>query len=188
MMSSYSKVSTTTVVLLALLVSTEGFSLTPPTSSISCRTSSSSAVARQRQSPLYYSIADDEDDDDEDDEDDDDDDEVMDADSLGDWRTFRRNLASQTLSTTGAASQLEEFGGVVPKTKSVSKANEELLQKQNEKLAKEYMSGVWAHETSTVRTMYKEGCAFLDLLFVLGGMLNLMFVPSPHKISCIFFL
>jgi hypothetical protein len=187
MMSSYSKVSTTTVVLLALLVSTEGFSLTPPTSSISCRTSSSSAVARQRQSPLYYSIADDEDDDDEDDEDDDDD-EVMDADSLGDWRTFRRNLASQTLSTTGAASQLEEFGGVVPKTKSVSKANEELLQKQNEKLAKEYMSGVWAHETSTVRTMYKEGCAFLDLLFVLGGMLNLMFVPSPHKISCIFFL
>jgi hypothetical protein len=155
MMSSYIKLSTTTLVLLALLVSTEGFSLTPQTTSISCRISSSSSavVSRQRQSPLYYSIYDDDEDDDEDDDDDDDEDEddVIDADSLGDWRTFRRNLASPTL-PNGAASQFEEFGAAVPKTKSVSKANEDLLQTQNEQLAKEYLSGVWAHETSTVRT------------------------------------
>jgi hypothetical protein len=146
---SSSKLSTTTLVLLALLVSTEGFSLTPQRTStpISSRISSS-AVSRKRQSPLYYSLQEDEDDEDDDDEEEDD---VMDVDSLGDWRTFRRNLVS-TAAPMGAASQLEEFGAVVPKSKSVSKANELLLQSQNEALAEEYISGVWAHETSTVRT------------------------------------
>ena len=166
-MSSYSnsKLSTTALVLLALLASTEGFSLTPQTSSrISCRTSSS-AVLRQRQSPLYYSTFDG--DEDEEDEDDDDDDEIIDADSLGDWRTFRRNLASAP--TEGAASQLEEFGASVPKTKSVSKANEKLLRSQNEKLAEEYISGVWAHETSTVRTCSSRNavCCNVGLFIIL---------------------
>jgi hypothetical protein len=125
----------------------------------------------------YY--ADDEEDEDEDD-DDDDDDILLDADSLGDWRAFRRNLASSlnndslTTSTTSTTESstitssptafLPDMNNsksnnsnnnikkAVPKTvRSISKENQELVLTQNEKLHKEYMSDVWAHETATVR-------------------------------------
>jgi hypothetical protein len=129
---------------------------------------------------LHYGAADyyaDEEDDDEDD-DDDDDDILLDADSLGDWRAFRRNLASSlnndslTTSTTGSSTSassptafLPDMNNksnndnnnnnvkkALPKTvRSISKENQELVLSQNEQLGKEYMSDVWAHETATVR-------------------------------------
>jgi hypothetical protein len=65
----------------------------------------------------------------------DEDDEYIDSDSLGDWKAFRRNLATPP----------------AEEVKSVSKENEELLKTQSQDLAQEYVSGVWAHTTSTVR-------------------------------------
>jgi hypothetical protein len=59
----------------------------------------------------------------------------IDVDSLGDWRVFRRNLAGLTTQESGSPGCTE---------------NEQVLRKQNEALANEYHSGVWAHETSTV--------------------------------------
>lgn len=55
-------------------------------------------------------------------------------DELSDWRAFRSKLAA----TTSGKSR----------PKSVSKKNEALLKEQNEILAKEYTSGVWAHSTA----------------------------------------
>jgi hypothetical protein len=57
----------------------------------------------------------------------------IDVDSLGDWRVFRRNLAGLTTQESPGCTE-----------------NERVLRKQNEALANEYHSGVWAHETSTV--------------------------------------
>lgn len=90
---------------------------------------------------MLYNDFDDQGEDDE--EEDDDEDDLIDADSLGDWRAFRRNLAGSTESS--------EESGTVDKSpkKSVSKENEALLQLQNEELAEEYRTGVWAHEIST---------------------------------------
>lgn len=79
----------------------------------------------------FYSIYDDQDDED---DSDDDEDDLIDVDSLGDWRAFRRNLATA------------EEG---PR-KSVSKENEAVLKSQSEDLAAEYASGIWAHTTATV--------------------------------------
>jgi putative transcriptional regulator len=73
-------------------------------------------------------------------EDDDDDDEEIDADSLGDWRAFRRNLAGRM---TNAAD--EEPTSVANK---ISTENEKVLRTQNQVLANEYKTGAWAHETS----------------------------------------
>jgi hypothetical protein len=133
---------------------------------------------------LHYGAADyysDDDEDEEDEDDDDDDDILLDADSLGDWRAFRRNLASSlnkdslttsTTSTTGSSTSTSSptaflpdmnnnksnnnsnnnIKKAVPKTvRSISKENQELVLTQNEKLHKEYTSDVWAHETATVR-------------------------------------
>lgn len=80
---------------------------------------------------------------DNDDEVDDDDDDFIDTDSLGDWRDFRRNLAFDAEETSPQKSSKV-------KTKSVSKENEDLLLSQNKELGEEYISDVWAHETSTV--------------------------------------
>jgi hypothetical protein len=93
----------------------------------------------------------DEDEDDEDDDDEEDDDEYIDSAALGDWRTFRRNLATSAVSDNN-----DESTSKKSRKKSVSKGNEELLLSQNEKLAKEYMTGVWAHETSTVSTVHSQ--------------------------------
>lgn len=105
----------------------------------------------------------------ENDDDDDDDDDYIDTESLGDWRTFRRSLAmdgttslssdsggdiggmGNTKTTTTKKQQQQQQtrkGGTI---RSVSKDNEEVLFSQNKQLAEEYMNGVWAHETSTVR-------------------------------------
>jgi hypothetical protein len=102
-----------------------------------------------------------------------DDDEAIDPNSLGDWRTFRMNLAnSDTLlssastgtetsidgieietpeATTIASTTLSAPSSSLPKSrrpKSVSEANEQLLTTQNSILAKEYLTGVWAHESA----------------------------------------
>ncbi|KAL3756258.1 hypothetical protein ACHAWU_007209 [Discostella pseudostelligera] len=102
-----------------------------------------------------------------------DDDESIDPNSLGDWRTFRMNLAnSDTLlssastgtevsidgieietpeATTIASTTLSSPSSSLPKSrrpKSVSEANEQLLTTQNSALAKEYLTGVWAHESA----------------------------------------
>ena len=61
----------------------------------------------------------------------------MKEDELSDWREFRSKL----MATTSGESR----------PKSVSKKNEALLKEQNDVLAKEYASGVWAHTTPEVR-------------------------------------
>ena len=66
------------------------------------------------------------------------DDEEIDDSSLGDWRKFRASLIDGGL--PGSTEQKEK-----PSKKSVAEKNEELLAQQNEKLAEEYRSGVWAH-------------------------------------------
>lgn len=83
-----------------------------------------------------------------DDEDDDEEDEI-DADSLGDWRDFRRNLA---------AGMSDNDSTITTSNKRGSAENEKVLRSQNEVLANEYKMGVWAHETSTVR------CRRMELL------------------------
>jgi hypothetical protein len=90
---------------------------------------------------LKYSLFEDDDDDQDEDEDD-----FIDTDALGDWRTFRRNLAMDENEESSTADE----SNVSKKTKSVSKENEEILLGQNEELAREYIAGVWAHEVSTV--------------------------------------
>jgi len=102
-------------------------------------------------------LADDgDDDDDNDDNDDDYDDDI----ELGDWRAFRMNLAETGIKTpeemkaasdevpTSSKKDKLETTNTSKRPKSVSKRNEELLQNQNEKLAEEYLKGVWAHEVA----------------------------------------
>ena len=80
-------------------------------------------------------------DDDDDEEDDDDDEGELDS-SLGDWRKFRA-----TLIDGGLPGEQSSVGGqeVKKERKAVAEKNEALLAQQNEKLAEEYKSGVWAH-------------------------------------------
>ena len=93
-------------------------------------------------------------DDEEDDDDDEDDEGMIDPDSLGDWRDFRRSLAQREASFR----EKEEEGDddevdrkrVKTKPTSVSNENEEVLSSQNKELAEEYKKGVWAHEVATV--------------------------------------
>jgi hypothetical protein len=89
---------------------------------------------------------DDEDDEDDEDDDDDDDDDEIDPDSLGDWRTFRRNLAADP------ASEKENEEATTAAAPREERPNEKVLQSQSEELALEYSKGVWAHCTSTVCT------------------------------------
>ncbi|EJK45752.1 hypothetical protein THAOC_35617 [Thalassiosira oceanica] len=84
------------------------------------------------------------------------DDDEIDPSSLGDWRQFRMNL-SQGASSTSSEAAIDgiDLGGaketkVKERPRSVSAKNEELLKKQNSKLAEEYMNGVWAHESALV--------------------------------------
>ena len=70
--------------------------------------------------------------------------EYIDTDGLGDWRAFRLNLAE-----SGVASASTTRTKTVPK--SISKENEEILRSQSQELADEFSTGVWAHETFTVR-------------------------------------
>eukprot|EP00573_Skeletonema_grethae_P013512 CAMPEP_0201695040 /NCGR_PEP_ID=MMETSP0578-20130828/7108_1 /ASSEMBLY_ACC=CAM_ASM_000663 /TAXON_ID=267565 /ORGANISM="Skeletonema grethea, Strain CCMP 1804" /LENGTH=484 /DNA_ID=CAMNT_0048180815 /DNA_START=159 /DNA_END=1613 /DNA_ORIENTATION=+ len=103
---------------------------------------------------------------------DEDEDDYIDEDSLGDWRSFRMNLANSAASSTSTSSStidgidlLEESSKKTTTTtsedvpsssstraesrpKSVSKQNELLLSAQNSALAEEYINGVWAHESS----------------------------------------
>ena len=125
---------------------------------ISSNSKSKSSLFSQGSSFDFTPSFDDEDeeeeeDDDDDDDDDDEDDEIrIDPDSLGDWRTFRRNLAAtpETAETAG----MEVSANNAEETTVVRKEhpNEKVLKAQNEELALEY-TGVWAHETSTVRTL-----------------------------------
>jgi hypothetical protein len=82
---------------------------------------------------------------------DDDDDEMIDVNSLGDWRAFRMNLASVARSSSGSGPEWQthsnEGGEVLPPKKTVSKLNEKLLKAQNPSLAEEYASNAWAHKT-----------------------------------------
>ena len=131
------------------------------------------ATSSRQRCVLHYGTSDfffsDNDDDDDDDYDDDDD--MIDPDSLGDWRAFRRNLASTmdgsataaeastttTTSTTNKSGGDQQgsgnpFSGKSARTvRAISQENQELLLSQNEKLGKEFRDDVWAHETSTVR-------------------------------------
>ena len=78
-----------------------------------------------------------------DDNDDDEEDDMIDPDSLGDWRDFRRNLAK----VMPDDEDLQEPSSVLT---SVSAENEEVLFSQSEELGEEYKNGVWAHQISTV--------------------------------------
>ena len=97
------------------------------------------------------------------DEVDDDDEDFIDTDSLGDWRDFRRNLAFDAEETSPEKSSKV-------KTKSVSKENEDLLLSQNKELGEEYISDVWAHETSTV-----SDSSFLSFKYFLSILTRLFF-------------
>jgi hypothetical protein len=77
------------------------------------------------------------------DNDDEEDDDYIDTEQLGDWRTFRMNLAE-----TG--SPTDKKSSDAPR-KSVSKENEALLRTQSKLLADEYEKGIWAHDTAKVR-------------------------------------
>jgi hypothetical protein len=91
-----------------------------------------------------------EDDDEDDEEDDDEDDEIrIDPDSLGDWRTFRRNLAATPETAEEIVTSVEGTTTEETTTVRMEQPNEKVLKAQSEELAKEY-TGVWAHETSTV--------------------------------------
>mmetsp|Transcript_10571 Transcript_10571/g.22811 ORF Transcript_10571/g.22811 Transcript_10571/m.22811 type:complete len:499 (+) Transcript_10571:1-1497(+) len=130
----------------------------------------SSPVRRGEQFAIFMS------DGNEDEDDDDDDDDDIDPNALGDWRTFRMNLANSGLSSSSESiSSIQEVDGINlveeddnvrskaesleswdsssasskrVRPKSVSKKNEQLLKGQNEALAEEYLNGVWAHESS----------------------------------------
>lgn len=77
--------------------------------------------------------------------DDDEDDSVIDPDSLGDWRTFRRNLASESTNDSNNKERTIQTKRPV----SVSRGNEEVLKSQSKTLAAEYMNDLWAHEVAT---------------------------------------
>ena len=80
------------------------------------------------------------------------DDDHIDLEALGDWRAFRKSLTEDSLKTAVTSSEENEsFKKTTKRRRSVSRENEELLQQQNEELAAEYLEGVWAHETATVR-------------------------------------
>lgn len=85
-------------------------------------------------------------------DDDDDDDSVIDPDSLGDWRTFRRNLASESTNESNNKERTIQTKRPV----SVSRGNEEVLKSQSKTLAAEYMNDLWAHEVATVRLFISE--------------------------------
>lgn len=91
------------------------------------------------------------DNDDDDEDDDDEDNEFIDTASLGDWRTFRRDLTLEDDKEVESetAKESSPLKTKSPTVKSVSKANEEILVQQNEKLAAEYLTGVWAHPVAT---------------------------------------
>ncbi|GKY90370.1 hypothetical protein MPSEU_000011000 [Mayamaea pseudoterrestris] len=79
-------------------------------------------------------------------------DEIIDPDSLGDWRLFRRNLAAMTATSSDSSSPLLDTSVPVKTTqrpRSVSKLNEEILKTQSESLHEEYTTGVWAHTIAT---------------------------------------
>lgn len=156
-----SSVSTSTAGSLLFLVSiflsisnvVESFTSSPVKSATSpCTSSRANHDGRTQSTFLKNSLFDEEEEEVSDDEDDED---FIDTTSLGDWRTFRRNLAlvEKEQPQDGTAQELSESS--FPKTttkkpKSVSKENEEILLQQNEDLAKEYITGVWAHEVYTV--------------------------------------
>ena len=76
-------------------------------------------------------------------------DDAIKEDGLADWREFRSKL----MATTSGESR----------PKSVSTKNEALLKEQNEALANEYASGVWAHtiaEVSIYIHAWKKLCAY----------------------------
>jgi hypothetical protein len=130
-----------------LVLQVEAFSLLPSQKRVVALLPRVASSCRRRTTRLHYSVFDDDEENDEDDDDEEeDDDEYIDSEALGDWRTFRRNLATSAVSDNNDESSTSKKS----RKKSVSKGNEELLLSQNEKLAKEYMTGVWAHETSTV--------------------------------------
>jgi hypothetical protein len=86
-------------------------------------------------------------------EEEDDDEDEIDPDSLGDWRAFRRNLSFSSDGDSTGSDSSEAAVSKKNKARAVSKENEELLKSQSSQLGQEYVSGVWAHETSTVRTI-----------------------------------
>ena len=94
---------------------------------------------------------DDEEEEEEDDDDDDFDDDMIDPESLGDWRNFRRNLAQSEIALSSLDDNNSDGELRIPAITSVSRENEDILSSQNEKLAEEYKNGVWAHEIATVR-------------------------------------
>jgi hypothetical protein len=125
---------------------TSGSPLSPLRSRIAAR---SASVTKLLSSENFYNDFDDESIDagNSNDNDDDDDDDYIDSERLGDWRTFRMNLA-----VTGSPTDKKSSG--TPR-KSVSKENEEVLRSQSKLLADEYANGMWAHDTAKVRSLFR---------------------------------
>lgn len=73
---------------------------------------------------------------------------MIDVESLGNWRDVRRSLGKSfafesTQEQPFVATELQQ---------AIRSENEAVLQTQNEELAHEYRTGVWAHEIALVRT------------------------------------
>jgi len=88
------------------------------------------------------------------DEDDDDDDDYIDTDSLGDWRNFRRSLTIDETNDISDDNDSEESKKDSPAASLLDNErevtdNERVLEEQNQALAEEYASGVWAHQVPT---------------------------------------
>jgi len=100
-------------------------------------------------------------------------DDYIDEDTLGDWRSFRKDLLETEISSSSSTGDNEGYIGddqvaSVPSDtdsssggdsasssnetlpKSVSRANEKLLLNQSEKLGQEYLDGVWAHKAPAI--------------------------------------
>lgn len=133
------------------LVTVEGFSTASrPHSVVSVQQKSAFVKCRRGQLPLQpLHAAGTGNNEDETDEDEDGDEEELNADSLGDWRKFRASLIDGGLpsdkpKTVDSSSSSKKLSS----KKSVAAKNEELLAKQNQALAEEYRTGVWAHKIS----------------------------------------
>ena len=88
--------------------------------------------------------------DDEDDDDDEDDEQDLDDSRLGDWRKFRATLIDGGLPGELSSTSDDQEKAQKKKQKAVPEMNAALLAKQNEKLAEEYRTGVWAHTIGQV--------------------------------------
>jgi hypothetical protein len=151
-MNKYQEFSIITTILSLLIISqTDAFFVTQKLTNVKERNFSVCSNVRSRDNVSTMMSFDDFEDSSEDEDDEDDEDDFIDDEALGDWRSFRKDLLETGLTSPESQSTSgEPKEAATSRPKSVSRKNENLLMQQNEKLAEEYIGGVWAHEAPTV--------------------------------------